>query len=198
VSSPLRASLGQSLSWLPGEWPRALGARIGSGSWCESYWLPEADLVILGPNSTVNRGCEVQTHLFRDRVMSIDTVTLDAGATMALTASSCRRPGSGPAAPSDLPPWSCGARPSPQAATGSATPSAPGPTAHGPRPKRPTGPATVPTTLAAITDSGEPGPTAACTPHIATARSLPVHVMCTAAARSLTTHVSCAGYSVGI
>ncbi len=63
-------------------WLRALGARIGSGVWCESYWLPEADLVTLGANSTVNRGCVVQTHLFHDRVMSIDTVTLEHGATM--------------------------------------------------------------------------------------------------------------------
>ena len=63
-------------------WLRALGARIGPGTWCESYWLPEADLVTLGANSTVNRGCVVQTHLFHDRVMSIDTVSLDAGATM--------------------------------------------------------------------------------------------------------------------
>ena len=29
-------------------WLRALGARIGAGVWCESYWLPEADLVTLG------------------------------------------------------------------------------------------------------------------------------------------------------
>ncbi|MFC0458625.1 Pls/PosA family non-ribosomal peptide synthetase [Arthrobacter liuii] len=63
-------------------WLRGLGAKIGSGTWCESYWLPEADLVTLGENSTVNRGCVVQTHLFHDRVMSIDTVTLEAGATM--------------------------------------------------------------------------------------------------------------------
>lgn len=63
-------------------WLRGLGARIGSGAWCESYWLPEADLVTLGANSTVNRGCVIQTHLFHDRVMSIDTVTLEPGATM--------------------------------------------------------------------------------------------------------------------
>ncbi|MGP0223777.1 Pls/PosA family non-ribosomal peptide synthetase [Paenarthrobacter sp. NCHU4564] len=63
-------------------WLRALGAKIGRGTWCESYWLPEADLVSLGENSTVNRGCVVQTHLFHDRVMSIDSVTLGAGATM--------------------------------------------------------------------------------------------------------------------
>lgn len=63
-------------------WLRALGARIGRGAWCESYWLPEADLVTLGAGSTVNRGCVVQTHLFHDRIMSIDTVTLEDGATM--------------------------------------------------------------------------------------------------------------------
>ncbi|NUP73982.1 MAG: amino acid adenylation domain-containing protein [Sinomonas sp.] len=63
-------------------WLRALGARIGRGAWCESYWLPEADLVELGAGSTINRGCVVQTHLFHDRIMSIDAVTLGAGATM--------------------------------------------------------------------------------------------------------------------
>lgn len=59
-----------------------MGARIGHGVWCESYWLPEADLVRLDDNSTVNRGCVVQTHLFHDRVMSLDEVTLEAGATL--------------------------------------------------------------------------------------------------------------------
>jgi non-ribosomal peptide synthetase-like protein len=63
-------------------WLRSLGARIGSGVWCDSHWLPEADLVTLGDASTVNRGCVVQTHLFHDRIMSMDTVTLDAGATL--------------------------------------------------------------------------------------------------------------------
>lgn len=63
-------------------WLRALGARIGRGVWCESYWLPEPDLVTLGDGSTVNRGCVVQTHLFHDRIMSMDTVELEAGATL--------------------------------------------------------------------------------------------------------------------
>ena len=53
-------------------WLRTLGARIGRGVWCDSYWLPEADLVTLGDGSTVNRGCVVQTHLFHDRIMSMD------------------------------------------------------------------------------------------------------------------------------
>jgi len=63
-------------------WLRALGARIGRGVWCETYWLPEADLVTLGHASTVNRGCVVQTHLFHDRIMRMDTVVLEDGATL--------------------------------------------------------------------------------------------------------------------
>ncbi|HCJ55720.1 Pls/PosA family non-ribosomal peptide synthetase, partial [Glutamicibacter sp.] len=61
---------------------RAQGARIGHGVWCESYWFPEADLVTLEDHATVNRGCVLQTHLFHDRIMSIDAVTLGAGATL--------------------------------------------------------------------------------------------------------------------
>ncbi len=61
---------------------RAQGARIGHGVWCESYWFPEADLVTLEDHATVNRGCVLQTHLFHDRIMSIDVVTLGAGATL--------------------------------------------------------------------------------------------------------------------
>ncbi|QHD87541.1 amino acid adenylation domain-containing protein [Gordonia sp. JH63] len=63
-------------------WLRMLGAKIGRGVWCETYWLPEADLVTLGDGATVQRGCVVQTHLFHDRVMAIDRVTLGAGATL--------------------------------------------------------------------------------------------------------------------
>jgi non-ribosomal peptide synthetase-like protein len=63
-------------------WLRSLGATIGRGVWCDTYWLPEADLAELGDGSTVNRGCVVQTHLFHDRIMSIDTVTLEPGATL--------------------------------------------------------------------------------------------------------------------
>jgi non-ribosomal peptide synthetase-like protein len=63
-------------------WLRTMGAKIGRGVWLETYWLPEADLVRLGDGATVNRGCVVQTHLFHDRIMSMDTVTLDDGATL--------------------------------------------------------------------------------------------------------------------
>lgn len=63
-------------------WLRSLGARVGRGVWCETYWLPEVDLITLGDGASVNRGCVLQTHLFHDRVMSIDTVVLRDGATL--------------------------------------------------------------------------------------------------------------------
>ena len=63
-------------------WLRSLGARVGKGVWCETYWLPEADLVDLRPGVTVNAGCVVQTHLFHDRMLSMDAVTLREGSTL--------------------------------------------------------------------------------------------------------------------
>ncbi|WP_329298773.1 amino acid adenylation domain-containing protein [Streptomyces sp. NBC_00659] len=63
-------------------WLRGLGARIGRGTWVESYWLPETDLVTLGDAVTVNRGCVLQTHLFHDRILRTDTVVLREGATL--------------------------------------------------------------------------------------------------------------------
>jgi non-ribosomal peptide synthetase-like protein len=63
-------------------WLRSLGVTVGRGVWCETYWLPEADLVELGDGATVNRGCVVQTHLFHDRVMVLDGVQIDAGGTL--------------------------------------------------------------------------------------------------------------------
>jgi non-ribosomal peptide synthetase-like protein len=63
-------------------WLRTLGADIGKGVWCETYWLPETDLVQLGNGATVNRGCVLQTHLFHDRLMRLDRVRIDAGASL--------------------------------------------------------------------------------------------------------------------
>ena len=63
-------------------WLRTMGAKIGTGAWLETYWLPESDLVRVGDGATINRGCVVQTHLFHDRIMSMDTVTLESGATL--------------------------------------------------------------------------------------------------------------------
>ncbi|MFT4265560.1 MAG: amino acid adenylation domain-containing protein [Nocardioides sp.] len=63
-------------------WFRALGAHVGTGVWIDSYWLPETDLVHLGDGATVNAGTVVQTHLFHDRLLALDTVTLKRGATL--------------------------------------------------------------------------------------------------------------------
>ena len=69
-------------TWIQNVWLRSMGARIGKGVWCETYWLPEADLIDLRDGATVNQGCVVQTHLFHDRMLSMDTVTLRAGSTL--------------------------------------------------------------------------------------------------------------------
>lgn len=63
-------------------WLRAMGARVGRGVWCESYWLPEPDLIRLDDGACVNRGTVVQTHLFHDRVLALDPVRLRRGATL--------------------------------------------------------------------------------------------------------------------
>ncbi|MFB9313658.1 Pls/PosA family non-ribosomal peptide synthetase [Nocardioides plantarum] len=63
-------------------WFRLMGATIGRGVWCETYWLPEADLVELGDGATVNQGSVVQTHLFHDRRFAKDVVVLKRGATL--------------------------------------------------------------------------------------------------------------------
>ncbi|MCT1492478.1 AMP-binding protein [Corynebacterium sanguinis] len=62
---------------------RILGVKVGRGAWIDSYWFPETDLCVVGAGATVGPGTVVQTHLFQDRVMSLDTVTVGDGATLA-------------------------------------------------------------------------------------------------------------------
>lgn len=66
------------LNW----WLRTLGAKIGRGVWLESYWLPETDLITVADGVSVNRGCVLQTHLFHDRIMRLDTVRLAEGSSL--------------------------------------------------------------------------------------------------------------------
>lgn len=61
---------------------RELGAKVGRGAWIDTYWLPEADLCVIGDGASIGPGCVVQTHLFQDRIMSLDKVTMDAGSTL--------------------------------------------------------------------------------------------------------------------
>ncbi|KAG6113965.1 putative NRPS-like protein biosynthetic cluster [Claviceps sp. LM454 group G7] len=63
-------------------WMRTLGAKIGHGVWLDSHHLPEAELCEIGDGATVNRRAVLQTHLFHDRIMRLDTVVLHAGATL--------------------------------------------------------------------------------------------------------------------
>ncbi|WP_257162674.1 Pls/PosA family non-ribosomal peptide synthetase [Corynebacterium cystitidis] len=63
-------------------WARLMGAKIGKDVWCETWWLPEFDLIELEDHSTVNRGTVLQTHLFHDRVMSLESVSLATGSTL--------------------------------------------------------------------------------------------------------------------
>ena len=37
-------------------WLRSMGAKVGKGVWCETYWLPEADLVDLRDGATDQPG----------------------------------------------------------------------------------------------------------------------------------------------
>lgn len=79
IPSLIRMSLGSPMhNW----WLRMMGCHIGKHVWCESWWLPEFDLIKLGDRSTVNRGTVLQTHLFHDRVMALETVELGMGATL--------------------------------------------------------------------------------------------------------------------
>lgn len=63
-------------------WARCMGAKIGKDVWCDTWWLPEFDLIELKKNSTVNSGAVIQTHLFHDRVMSLEPVVVGEGATL--------------------------------------------------------------------------------------------------------------------
>jgi len=81
LAAPWFASVTQGTAAL-NVWLRMLGAKVGHGVWCDTYWLPETDLIELHDGSTVNHGCVVQTHLFHDRVLALDRVVLQAGATL--------------------------------------------------------------------------------------------------------------------
>ncbi|KAJ2968747.1 hypothetical protein NQ176_g9029 [Zarea fungicola] len=61
---------------------RAIGADIGTGTWMEAAALPEANLCHLGDGATLNRGSVVQSHLFHDRLMRLDEIRLERGATI--------------------------------------------------------------------------------------------------------------------
>ncbi|WP_223286607.1 hypothetical protein [Kocuria atrinae] len=79
VPSLIRLSVGSPLF---NAWTRLMGARVERGVWCETWWLPEFDLVTLEEGVSVNRGTVLQTHLFHDRIMRLEPVTMRRGSTL--------------------------------------------------------------------------------------------------------------------
>jgi len=55
---------------------RAMGAKIGHNVWCETWYLDDPDLVTIRENVVVGRNADIQTHLFHDRLLRLDTVTI--------------------------------------------------------------------------------------------------------------------------
>ncbi|MFJ2620680.1 Pls/PosA family non-ribosomal peptide synthetase [Glutamicibacter sp. NPDC087344] len=80
VAGVVRMSLGTPMLNF---WFRLLGARVGRRVWLESWWLPEQDLISIGDGASINRGTVLQTHLFHDRIMRLEPVTIGAQATLA-------------------------------------------------------------------------------------------------------------------
>lgn len=78
-STVLRDALGTPIiTW----WYRALGATIGAGCWINTPFISEPDLAVIGSSVSLAEGCEVQSHLFEDRVLRLGTVRLCDGATL--------------------------------------------------------------------------------------------------------------------
>lgn len=80
VPALIRMSLGSPMYNL---WIRLMGCSVGRSVWCETWWLPEFDLIEIGDRATINRGTVLQTHLFHDRVMALEPVTAESGSTLA-------------------------------------------------------------------------------------------------------------------
>ena len=58
---------------------RLFGARIGKRCYLETTFLTEFDLVRVGDDCTIGRGCSLQTHLFEDRVMKMSRLRVGSG-----------------------------------------------------------------------------------------------------------------------
>ncbi len=58
---------------------RLMGCKIGRWVFLESTLMSEFDLVRIGDRAALNLGCTIQPHLFEDRVMKADTITIGNG-----------------------------------------------------------------------------------------------------------------------
>lgn len=57
---------------------RLSGAKFGRRVYCETGYITEPDLVRVADDAALNAGCDLQTHLFEDRVMKMSVVTVGA------------------------------------------------------------------------------------------------------------------------
>ncbi|MER7679403.1 Pls/PosA family non-ribosomal peptide synthetase [Streptomyces sp. NPDC096934] len=78
---PVMVSLLTGTPWM-GTVLRLFGARIGRRSWIATTFMTEFDLVHVGDDVAVGEFTSLQTHLFEDRVMKMDRVTVDADASI--------------------------------------------------------------------------------------------------------------------
>ena len=53
-----------------------MGAKVGSSVYFDSTYMTEFDLIDIGSNCYINTDCDLQTHLFEDRVMKMSHVRL--------------------------------------------------------------------------------------------------------------------------
>ena len=74
---PFAAGTGLANAYL-----RSMGAEVGRSAWCESWSVTEFDLVHLDADAYVSEDCDLQTHLFHDRMRSTGAVRVGAGATL--------------------------------------------------------------------------------------------------------------------
>jgi non-ribosomal peptide synthetase-like protein len=58
---------------------RLLGCKIGRWVFLESTLFSEFDLITIGDRASLNLGCTIQPHLFEDRIMKADTITIGNG-----------------------------------------------------------------------------------------------------------------------
>ncbi len=61
---------------------RMMGARIGKNVSLGTWFLDDPDLIRIGDNSTIMKSADLQTHLFHDRLMRLDSVEIESNSTI--------------------------------------------------------------------------------------------------------------------
>ncbi len=61
---------------------KMLGAKIGKNASISTWFLDDPDLIVVGPNSSLLKAADLQTHLFHDRLMQLAPVSVGANVTV--------------------------------------------------------------------------------------------------------------------